>query len=91
MPIRAYLDGLRFDPETTRLVGVAFEMALVALRHTDGVEPPRDAVARKIIELAKAGERDPERLCEGVLKDLQPVTAPNPLPPPASRLGPAGS
>ena len=70
MPIRAYLDGLRFDPETTRLVGVAFEMALVALRHTDGVDPPRDAVARKIIELAKAGERDPERLCEGVLKEL---------------------
>jgi hypothetical protein len=68
MPIRAYLDGLRFDPETTRLVGVAFEMALVALRHTDGVDPPRDAVARKIIELAKAGERDPERLCEGVLR-----------------------
>ena len=36
MPITAYLDGLRFDPETTRLMGVAFEMALVALRHTDG-------------------------------------------------------
>ena len=49
-------------------MGVAFEMALVALRHTDGVDPPRDAVARKIIELAKAGERDPERLCEGVLQ-----------------------
>ena len=91
MPIRAYLDGLRFDPETTRLVGIAFEMALVALRHTDGVDPPRDAVARKIIELAKAGERDPERLCEGVLKELRPVTAPNPLPPPASQPEPPGS
>jgi hypothetical protein len=34
-------------------MGVAFEMALVALRHTDGVDPPRDAVARKIIELAR--------------------------------------
>ena len=41
-------------------MGVAFEMALVALRHTDGGDPPRDVVARKIIELAKAGERDPE-------------------------------
>jgi hypothetical protein len=40
MSITAYLDGLRFDPETTRLMGVAFEMALVALRHTDGVDPP---------------------------------------------------
>jgi hypothetical protein len=60
--------GFRFDSEATRVMGVAFEMALVALRHTDGVDPPRDAVARKIIELAKAGERDPERLSEGVLQ-----------------------
>jgi hypothetical protein len=32
--------------------------------------PLREALARKIIELAKAGERDPERLCEGALRDL---------------------
>ena len=51
--------GFSFDSEATRVMGVAFEMALVALRHTDGVDPPRDAVARKIIELAKAGERIP--------------------------------
>jgi hypothetical protein len=37
---------------------------------------PPDAVARKIIELANAGGRDPEQLCEGVLKELNPVTAP---------------
>ncbi len=91
MPITAYLDGLRFDPETTRLMGVAFEMALVALRHTDGVDPPPDAVARKIIELANAGGRDPEQLCEGVLKELNPVTAPNPPPPRASPRVPQGS
>jgi hypothetical protein len=40
-------------------------MALVTLQHTDGiVNPTRDTLAQKIIELAKAGERDPERLCE---------------------------
>ena len=45
-------------PETARLLGVAFEMALVTLQHADGpVAPTRDAVAQKIIELAKAGER----------------------------------
>jgi hypothetical protein len=92
MPIRAYLDGLRFDPETTRLMGIAFEMAVVALEHTDGiVNPTRDAVAKKIIELAKAGERDPERLCDAALKALWPVTNPNLLPPPASRPEPPGS
>ena len=63
------MQGHRFDPETARLLGVAFEMALVTLQHADGpVAPTRDAVAQKIIELAKAGERDPERLCDGALK-----------------------
>ena len=60
MPIRPYLEGHRFDPETVRLMGIAFEMALVVLQRTDGiVSPTRDAVAKKIIELAKAGERQP--------------------------------
>jgi hypothetical protein len=86
MPIRAYLGGLRFDPETTRLMGIAFEMALVALQRTDGiVNPTRDAVAKKIIELAKAGGRDPEHLCDAALQALRPsplviISDPNPLP-----------
>ena len=41
MPIRAYLEGHRFDAETTRLMGVAFEMALVALQHTEGASSTR--------------------------------------------------
>jgi hypothetical protein len=90
MPIRAYLQGHRFDAETTRLLGVAFEMALVALQHADGLAAPtRDAVAQKIIELAKAGERDPERLCDGALRATQPmapviISDPSPFPPHAS-------
>jgi hypothetical protein len=60
MPIGRYLDDHRFD-ETVRLVGLAFEMALASLRSTlDQADPVREALARKIIELAKAGERDPE-------------------------------
>jgi hypothetical protein len=73
MPIRGYLDGHRFDAETIRLMGIAFEMALGSLRATPGhADPVREAAARKIIELAKAGERDPERLCAGVSKALRP-------------------
>ena len=83
MPIRHYLQGHRFDPETARLLGVAFEMALVTLQHADGpVAPTRDAVAQKIIELAKAGERDPERLCDGALKATMLISDPSPPPPP---------
>jgi hypothetical protein len=86
MPIRRFLDGQTFDLETIRLMGLAFEMALASLRPTpDYADPVREVIARRIIELAKAGEREPERLCDGALKDLQPaVSDPNPLLPLAS-------
>jgi hypothetical protein len=69
MPIRSHLEGQRFDPETTRVMGLAYEMALVALQRTDWtVNPTREAIAKEISDLAKAGERDPERLCDGALQ-----------------------
>ena len=74
MAIRRYLDDLCFDEETVRLMGLAFEMALASLRFTPGhADPLRELIARNIIELAHAGERDPERLCGGALKDLPPA------------------
>ena len=79
MPIRPFLDGQRFDPETIRLMGIAFEMARAA------VNRPRDATdeIRTIIKLATAGERNIDVLCETALKVPGPgVSAPNPLPPP---------
>jgi hypothetical protein len=83
MPIRQYLDGERFDPETTRLLGIAFETAIQAL-HSWGVdEPPRAAIARAIIDFAKAGERDPDRLCDLALETCaQPIISDPGLPPP---------
>jgi hypothetical protein len=71
MPIRPHLDGHKFDPETIRVMGLAFEMALAALRLINRGDPANEVIAQKIITLAKAGERDPERLCEGVLKDFR--------------------
>jgi hypothetical protein len=46
-------------------------MALVALRLADRGDLANDVLARKIMDLAKAGERDPERLCEGVLHEFR--------------------
>ena len=70
MPIHRFLDGHhRFDPETVRLMGLAFEMALASLRPApDYTDPVREVIARKIIELAEAGERDTERLSDGALE-----------------------
>ena len=74
MPIRAYLDGHKFDGETIRQMGIAFEMALASLRATpDCNDPIRAALAQRIIALAKAGERDPERLCDGALRAVSPA------------------
>jgi hypothetical protein len=43
MPIRHCLHGHRFDSETARLLGIAFEMAMVALQLGDGtVSATRD-------------------------------------------------
>jgi hypothetical protein len=47
MPIRHYLQGHRFDPETARLLGVAFEMALVTLQHAEGPVAPTRAQSPK--------------------------------------------
>ena len=68
MPIRSYLNGQRFDPETVRLMGLAYEMTLISLRLVDRGDIANDVIAHKIIELAKAGERDPDRLCDAVVQ-----------------------
>ena len=72
MPIRAYLDGHKFYGETIRQMGLAFEMAVFSLRvATDENDPVRAVIAQRIIALAKAGEDDPERLCEGGLRAVK--------------------
>ena len=71
MPIRPLLEGQKLDPETIRVMGIAFEMALVALQLADRGDRANEIIAQKIMELAKAGERDPERLCEGVLQEFR--------------------
>jgi len=70
MPISEFLHGLKFDPETKRAMGVAFKRACTAFR-VDTTDPVPERVANKIIELASAGVRDPDQLCELALYDLR--------------------
>ncbi len=67
-PSRQFLNGERFDPETTRIMGVAFEAARIALRLADRGDAFAPIVAKRIIELAKGGERNPNVLCEAALE-----------------------
>jgi hypothetical protein len=53
MPITIYLDGYKPDPETKRVMSIAFEMARVALRLEDRDDPAVALLANRIIALAK--------------------------------------
>ena len=59
-----------FDPEAVKALASAFEDVCAALQLTDRNDPRATIVARKIIEHARCGERDPIRLCEAVLLEL---------------------
>ena len=69
MSITPYLSDFDASPETKRLLGVALEMTRVSLglgdNFADGI------IAKRIVELAKAGERNPDLLSEGSLEKLR--------------------
>src|SRR5262249_34836821 len=71
MPIRPFLNGEQFDPETVRILGVALEQVCIALRTGDCDDDVKQAIANKIIEHAKTGERNPDLLCERALKGIR--------------------
>jgi len=67
MPIKSRLPpDTAFDPETIRLLTTAFEKAWQTLNGSGGVGPHKDAqrdrLARLVIALATAGERDMAKL-----------------------------
>jgi len=70
MPISPYLDGAdNFDAETKRVMGVTFEMARAAVARDWG-DYANATLAKRIVELAKTGERSPDVLCEHALSTL---------------------
>ena len=71
MPIRPFLSGERFDQDALRTLGVAFEQVCIALRIGDCDDNVKQAIANKIIELAKTSEHNPDLLCEHALEDIR--------------------
>ena len=63
MPIYELLERQgSFGPEEVAVLGNAFEEVLGALGLVDRQDPMTVMVAKKLVELATAGLRDPERL-----------------------------
>ena len=59
-----------FGPEDVAHLTAAYEAVLSQLGSFPRNDPMTTSVATLVIELAKNGERHPERLCEGTLKIL---------------------
>jgi hypothetical protein len=57
---------LSFDQPTTAILRTAYDRALAEL-HDRGPDSVRHALARRIVTLASAGERNPDRLCDKAL------------------------
>jgi hypothetical protein len=71
MPTRQMFGNLTFEPADIEAMSRALEAACVALRLSKREEPLRQIVARKVIECAATGERDPGVLCRMVVFELQ--------------------
>jgi hypothetical protein len=72
MPIRAVIkeDGA-FTPEDANILIAVFEDTLKDLGLVDREDPATLLVAKRIIQLAKHGERDPARLHDLALKSIR--------------------
>jgi hypothetical protein len=71
MSIAPFLSKQAFDPDVTEAMGVAFDSVCRTLAiDTKGIAEPR-IVARKIIELAQMGVRDPHQLRDRALEAFQ--------------------
>ncbi len=70
MPIVRLLQHEAFGPEDITVITTAFEDALTTLGLIDRTDPLTELVAKKIIECAQTGERDPVRLRDCAIKSL---------------------
>ena len=78
MPITRLLQNASFGPDEINILVRAFEEALGTLR-VDRNDPISDALAKKIIELAQRGERDPILFPFAITCSRRASTTRNPL------------
>jgi len=70
VPIQQFLDEASFQPEDIRRLTAASEAALTLLHLNDRTDPVCEIIATKIIQVFRAGEHDPPRVCAVALKEL---------------------
>jgi hypothetical protein len=68
--IDEFIANTTYDPETIGAMSRAYESVLKQLRDRGQPKIVREIIAKRIIELAAIGEREPNRLCETVLSEF---------------------
>jgi hypothetical protein len=71
MAIYRMLQKSAFGPDDIERLATAYESALRVLELNDRDDPITETIARRIIEAAQTGLRDPDSLCATAIKDLK--------------------
>jgi hypothetical protein len=72
MAIVPFLKGRAFDPETVKMMGLAFESVCRSLGLTDKNDPLTSHVAETVIAFMQAGVVDhADELADAVLKEIK--------------------
>jgi hypothetical protein len=66
-PIDVCISDRTFDAEATAIICQAFDKTCKELHDTGQPEVVRELIAKRIIEIAGRGERDPDKMCEAAL------------------------
>jgi hypothetical protein len=65
-----------FRSNEVRPIAAAYELARAELGLVDHLDPITEMVARRIIEIAKTGERDPKLISERAVQELMGTSHP---------------
>lgn len=68
--ISPFLKGQPFDADTTRIMGEAYDKATRGLHDRGQPALVQEVIAKRIIDIAATGERDPEQLAKRALEAL---------------------
>jgi hypothetical protein len=65
--------GIALNPDELQVIALGYKLACTELNLADGDDPVQTDLAKKIIALAQAGERDPSRLAQRAIGSLSSI------------------
>ena len=68
--LASQIGGGAFTPDEIDVMTTAYELACTELSIRDRTNAVCEVLAKKIIEIAKRGERDPQRMCRDAVAEL---------------------